>query len=122
MPATAGTELRLAELIASISLATDLGMGQPTEQALRTCLIALALERRRGCSGPIGEVSAFVDVSNDSIAVSQHQCRLRNSSGAVPETQRLDRHVPSGSLSKSNGSCTEANWARGAVGPECNCL
>ena len=50
MPA-ARTELRLAELIASISLATDLGMGQPMEQALRTCLIALALGRRRGCSG-----------------------------------------------------------------------
>jgi HD-GYP domain-containing protein (c-di-GMP phosphodiesterase class II) len=35
--------LRLAELLAALSLATDLGMGQPLEQALRTCLIALAL-------------------------------------------------------------------------------
>ncbi len=33
--------LRLAELMAALSLATDLGMGQPLEQALRTCLIAL---------------------------------------------------------------------------------
>jgi HD-GYP domain-containing protein (c-di-GMP phosphodiesterase class II) len=35
--------LRLAELLAALSLATDLGMGQPLEQALRTCLIALDL-------------------------------------------------------------------------------
>lgn len=35
--------LRLAELMAALSLATDLGMGQPLEQALRTCLIALRL-------------------------------------------------------------------------------
>ena len=35
--------LRLAELMAALSLATDLGMGQPLEQGLRTCLIALRL-------------------------------------------------------------------------------
>ncbi|GHG52040.1 metal-dependent phosphohydrolase [Sinomonas cellulolyticus] len=35
--------LRLAELIAAMSLATDLGMGQPLEQGLRTCLTALEL-------------------------------------------------------------------------------
>ena len=42
--------LRLAELIAALSLATDLGVGQPLEQALRTCLIALALGDRLGVS------------------------------------------------------------------------
>src|SRR5579859_8204580 len=40
--------LRLAEFLAALSLATDLGMGQPLEQALRTCLIALALGQRLG--------------------------------------------------------------------------
>lgn len=35
--------LRLAEFIAAVSLATDLGMGQPLEQCLRTCLTALEL-------------------------------------------------------------------------------
>ena len=44
--------LRLAELIAALSLATDLGMGQPLEQALRTCLVALALGERLGLNGP----------------------------------------------------------------------
>ena len=37
--------MRLAELIAALSLATDLGMGQPMSHALRTCLIALSLGR-----------------------------------------------------------------------------
>jgi HD-GYP domain-containing protein (c-di-GMP phosphodiesterase class II) len=40
--------LRLAELMGALSLATDLGMGQPLEQALRTCLIAIELAGRMG--------------------------------------------------------------------------
>jgi HD-GYP domain-containing protein (c-di-GMP phosphodiesterase class II)/DNA-binding CsgD family transcriptional regulator len=36
-------QLRLAELLAAISLATDLGRGFPPEKALRTCLIAARL-------------------------------------------------------------------------------
>ena len=39
---------RLAELIASLSLATDLGMGQPVEQALNTCLLAVKVGRSLG--------------------------------------------------------------------------
>ncbi len=42
-------EVRLAELITALALATDLGMGQPLEQALRYCLLALELGRRTGC-------------------------------------------------------------------------
>jgi hypothetical protein len=44
-------EFRLAELMAAISLATDLGMGQPLEQALRTCLLAVGLGERLGLAG-----------------------------------------------------------------------
>jgi HD-GYP domain-containing protein (c-di-GMP phosphodiesterase class II) len=40
--------LRLAEFIAAISLATDLGMGQPLEQGLRTCLVSLDLAEAAG--------------------------------------------------------------------------
>src|SRR5260370_17350722 len=36
-------KLRLAELMAALSLATDLGMGQPLEQPLRTCFIPIYL-------------------------------------------------------------------------------
>jgi HD-GYP domain-containing protein (c-di-GMP phosphodiesterase class II) len=42
--------IRLAELMASLSLATDLGLGQPLEQQLRVCLLALELAERLGCT------------------------------------------------------------------------
>jgi HD-GYP domain-containing protein (c-di-GMP phosphodiesterase class II) len=42
------SNVRLAEPIAALSLATDLGMGQPMEQALRTCLIAVGLGEALG--------------------------------------------------------------------------
>jgi hypothetical protein len=35
--------VRLAEIVAALSLATDLGMGQPMEFALRTCVLAVRL-------------------------------------------------------------------------------
>ena len=40
--------VRLAEVLAALSLATDLGMGQPMEHMLRQCLIALRLAERLG--------------------------------------------------------------------------
>lgn len=40
--------LRLAELVATLSLATDLGLGQPMEHVLRSCLIAMRLGERMG--------------------------------------------------------------------------
>lgn len=40
--------LRLAQLIAALSIATDLGTGQSIEHALRTCLLAQELARRSG--------------------------------------------------------------------------
>jgi HD-GYP domain-containing protein (c-di-GMP phosphodiesterase class II)/DNA-binding CsgD family transcriptional regulator len=44
--------VRLAELVASLSLATDLGMGQPMEQALKTCLLAMNAAKAAGTPGP----------------------------------------------------------------------
>ena len=41
--------LPLAELLASVSLATDLGTGQPLGHALRTCAIATGLAEQLGC-------------------------------------------------------------------------
>jgi len=43
-------QVRLADLLAAISLATDLGTGQPMEHALRTCHIAMGLARSIGLS------------------------------------------------------------------------
>jgi HD-GYP domain-containing protein (c-di-GMP phosphodiesterase class II) len=45
------SRIRLAELIAALSLATDLGMGQPMEQALRTCLLSVEAGRALGVEG-----------------------------------------------------------------------
>ena len=44
-------QLRLAELVAALSLVSDLGLGQPTEHALRQCRIALRLAERIGLDG-----------------------------------------------------------------------
>jgi HD-GYP domain-containing protein (c-di-GMP phosphodiesterase class II) len=41
-------QVRLAELVAALSLGVDLGFGQPMEHALRQCLIALRLAERVG--------------------------------------------------------------------------
>src|SRR5436190_10809678 len=40
--------VRLAELVATLSLGTDLGLGQPMEHVIRQCLIALRLSERLG--------------------------------------------------------------------------
>ncbi len=40
--------VRLAELVAALSLGVDLGFGQPMEHVLRQCLIALRLAERIG--------------------------------------------------------------------------
>src|SRR6202034_3554882 len=42
------SHVRLAELVAALSLGIDLGFGQPMEHVLRQCLIALRLAERRG--------------------------------------------------------------------------
>ncbi len=42
--------LRLAELTASLSLATDLGTGQPMEYVLNTCLLSVELGKDLGLS------------------------------------------------------------------------
>jgi hypothetical protein len=44
----ARSSVRLAELLAGLSLAADLGMGQPMEHVLRQCLISLRLAQRLG--------------------------------------------------------------------------
>lgn len=45
-----------------LSLATDLGMGQPMEHMLRQCLIALRLSDRLGLSGPEREMVYYTSL------------------------------------------------------------
>src|SRR5256714_7711799 len=44
-------QVRLAELVAALSLGIDLGFGQPMEHVLRQCLIALRLGEGLGLDG-----------------------------------------------------------------------
>ena len=44
----AGQPVRLAELVAALSLGVDLGFGQPMEHVLRQCMIALRMAERLG--------------------------------------------------------------------------
>src|SRR5687768_13621214 len=53
MTVGSATRVRLADLVAALSLATDLGMGQPLEQALRTCLLAVAAGRELNLDPPV---------------------------------------------------------------------
>lgn len=47
-PGSGSTELRLAELVGALSLAVDLGLGQPMEHLARSCLLACRLGERAG--------------------------------------------------------------------------
>jgi hypothetical protein len=47
---SSNSDLRLAELIAALSLASDLGMGQPMEYALCSCVLAVRLGETLGFS------------------------------------------------------------------------
>ena len=49
--AVIGSGVRLAELMAALSMATDLGMGQPLETALCTCVVAMRLGEELGLDG-----------------------------------------------------------------------
>ena len=56
-PTSKESGVRLAELMASLSLATDLGMGQPMEFALSACVLAVRLAEKCGYSeAALGEV------------------------------------------------------------------
>ena len=54
--------VRLAELIAMISLGTDLGMGQPMEHVMRQSLIALRLAERLGLDDASRAVVYYVSL------------------------------------------------------------
>jgi HD-GYP domain-containing protein (c-di-GMP phosphodiesterase class II) len=56
MTASAQPGIRLGELLGALSLASDLGMGQPLEHVLRQTLIALRLARRLGVAAAECEV------------------------------------------------------------------
>jgi HD-GYP domain-containing protein (c-di-GMP phosphodiesterase class II) len=47
-----GPRLRLADLLAALSIVADMGFGLPPQEAMRSCLVATALGRKLGLSEP----------------------------------------------------------------------
>ena len=62
MAATQTPEVRLAELIASLSLATDLGLGQPQEHVLRQTVIATRLAAAAGMAPELQAAAFYVSL------------------------------------------------------------
>src|ERR1700730_3735506 len=58
----ARSDIRLAELLGVLSLAADLGMGQPMEHVLRQCLISLRLAQRLGLDEADREVVYYASL------------------------------------------------------------
>jgi hypothetical protein len=48
LPASSTARFRLADLLAGLSVACDVGFGLPPEEAMRSCLVATALAREMG--------------------------------------------------------------------------
>src|SRR5579863_7595062 len=55
------TEVRLSEVLMALSMATDLGMGQPPEHMLRSARLSMRLGRRLGLDQE--ELATLYDVS-----------------------------------------------------------
>ena len=62
MPHPAGAGIRLAELLGVLSLAADLGMGQPMEHVLRQCLISMRLAQQMGLDEADREVVYYASL------------------------------------------------------------
>src|ERR671911_3136268 len=95
-----GTRVRLAELVAMISLGTDLGMGQSMDHVMRQSVIALRLAERLGLDeeeravvyyvGLLGWVGCHVDAYEqakwfgDEQALKADYRRVGKGGGAAP--------------------------------------
>jgi len=125
-----GHRIRLSELIASLSLATDLGMGQPMEQALCTCLVSMNAARQLGISGPdltdvyylalLRFVGCTADAHEAAAAVGGDE--IRDRAGVAPlimgETSEylayLLRHFAAGSAPLTRMKLVAANLIEGS--------
>lgn len=132
-------DLRLAELTAAISLATDLGTGQPSGHALRTCLLADRVARALGlgaaeCSavyyfaqlrflGCTSDASETAALAGDEIAFSAAMApyAMADSRDALPQ---LVRHVapdapPAGRVARVARALTDPGGMRRSLSQHC---
>ena len=111
MAASVGSGVRLTEVLAAVSLGTDLGMGHPMEHVLRQSFIALRLAERLGLTAPEREVVYYssllawigchVDAYEqakwfgDDLAL-KHDIRLVDESRPVDVARFVLRHLGAG--------------------------
>lgn len=126
--------VRLAELLAVLSLGSDLGMGYPMEHAMRQCLIAMRLGERLGLDGAeraslyhvslLAWVGCHVDAYEqakwfgDDLAL-KRDSRLRNMTGLAPLTF-LASHLGAGRSLVERARTGRDSWrVRGATPSRC---
>jgi hypothetical protein len=79
-----GTHVRLAELVAALSIGIDLGFGQPMEHVLRQCLIALRLAERLGLDEDESAAVYYRPSSSTSAATPMRTSRPNGSATTSP--------------------------------------
>jgi HD-GYP domain-containing protein (c-di-GMP phosphodiesterase class II) len=115
------TRVRLAELLAMLSLGTDLGLGQPMEHVMRQSLIALRLAERLGLDdttravvyyvGLIAWVGCHIDAYEqakwfgDDLAIKAEARRVDMVGG--PPTALIMSHVGTGRVGDGRRAATE---------------
>ena len=72
MSRTGSPPPRLSELIAALPVATDLGLGEPMEHVLRSCLISMRLDERIGLNTAERAVSSRRKSRGSGLEVEAH--------------------------------------------------
>ena len=80
--------IRLAELVAALSLGIDLGFGQPMEHVLRQCLIALRLAERIGLDEQTSARSSTTPRSSSTSAATPTRTSRRSGSATTSRSSR----------------------------------
>jgi putative nucleotidyltransferase with HDIG domain len=86
-------DLRLADLLAALSVATDLGMGQEPEKAVRTCLLATRLARAMDLPDPdVRDVFYTALLKHLGCTAPSHEAAylLGDDLAGTPQTERTD--------------------------------
>jgi HD-GYP domain-containing protein (c-di-GMP phosphodiesterase class II) len=87
-------ELRLAEILAGLSVATDLGMGPEPEKAVRTCLVATELARAMDLPGlDVGDVFYTALLKHVGCTAPAHEAAylFGDDLAGTPQTERTDQ-------------------------------
>jgi hypothetical protein len=110
-----GSGVELAEVVAAVALATDLGLGQPLEHLLRSCVIATRFAEHLGASQEERDATYWVSLLMIAgcTAVSHEMSMLF---GDDIEFRRGLYTVPASTLQQIRYMFSRAGSDRGALG------